>query len=99
MAITILFVFARCIIIELEPHQSATSLRLPWRDVSTNCMIFPRVWRDESSAKGSLLTLSFDICSGKSLMNKQNRSGPSIEPWGTPYVTSPFDKSYMMLSQ
>ena len=45
VAITILFVFAGCIITELEPHQSATSLRLPWRDVSTICMFFPRVWR------------------------------------------------------
>ena len=72
VAITILFVFAGCIITELEPHQSATSLRLPWRDVSTNCMFFPRVWRDESSANRSLLTLSFDIRSGKSLMNMQN---------------------------
>ena len=70
------FCFAGCII-ELEPHQSATSLKLPWRDVSTNCMLFPRVWRDGSSANRSSLTLSFDICSGKSLKNMQNRSGPS----------------------
>ena len=80
MVITILFVFGGCIIIELEPHQSATLLRLPWRDVSTNCMFFPRVLRDETSADRSLLTLSFDICSGKSLMNMQNRSGLSTEP-------------------
>ena len=60
MEITIFFVFAGCIIIELEPHQSATLLRLPWRDVSTNCMFVSRVRRDESSANRSLLTLSFD---------------------------------------
>ena len=80
MAITILFVFAGCIIIELELHQSSTSLRLLWRDVSTHCMFFPRVLRDESPTNRSLLTLSFDVCSGKSLMNMQNRSGPSTEP-------------------
>ena len=74
------FVFAGCIIIALEPHQSTTSLRLPWRDVSSNCMFFPRIWRDESSANRSLLTLLFNIYSGKSLMNMQNRSGPSTEP-------------------
>ena len=96
VAITIRFVFAGCTIIELEPHQSATSLRLPWRDVSTNCMFFPRIWRDESSANRSLLTLSFDICSCRSLMNMQNRSGPSTEPWGTPYLTSAFDDDSLL---
>ena len=73
------FVFAGCMIIKLEPLQSATSLMLPWRDVSTNCIFFLQVWRNESSANRSL-TLSFDLCSGKSLMNMQNRSCPSTEP-------------------
>ena len=39
----------------LVSHQSDITLRLPWRDVSTDCMFFPRVWRDESSANRSLL--------------------------------------------
>ena len=49
------FVFAGCIIKELEKHLSATTLRLAWGDVSANYMIFPLVWRDESSADKSLL--------------------------------------------
>ena len=89
-AIAIRFVFAGFIIIELESHHSATLLKLLWRDISINCVFFPLVWRDKSSANKLLLTLSFDVCSGKSLMNMQNRSGPSTEPWGTPYLTSPF---------
>ena len=75
---TFFFFFAGFIIIELEPHQSATLLRLTRRDVFT--MFFTRVWRDESSANRSLVTLSLDICSGKSLTNMQNRSGPCTEP-------------------
>ena len=96
VAVTILFVFAGCIIISSESYQSATSLRLPWRAVSTNCIFFPLVWRDKSSANKLLLTLSFDMCSGKSLMNMQNRSGLNTEPWGTPYLISPFEDDSLL---
>ena len=57
----------------------------------TVSMLFRLVWRDESSANKPLLTLWFDVCSGRSLMNMQNRSGPSTEPWGIPHFTTPFD--------
>ena len=54
-----------CMIVELVSHQSTTSLRLPWRDVSTNCMCFPLLWRDESSVNKALVNLSFDIAQWK----------------------------------
>ena len=38
MTVTIRFIFAGCIIIALVSHQSDTSLRLPWRAVSTDYM-------------------------------------------------------------
>ena len=41
-----------------------------------------------SYANKTILELSFVIC-GKSLMQSRKGSGPSIDPWGTPYVISP----------
>ena len=95
VAVIVRFVFPGCIITEFVSHQSAASWRLAlgvWvGDVSIHRMFFPLVWRNESSANNSLLTLSFDICSGRSLVKMQNRSGPSTEPWKTLNFTSSFD--------
>ena len=95
VAVIVRFVFPRCIITEFVSHQSAASWRLALRvgvgAVSIHRMFFPLVWRGESSANYSLLTLSFDICSGRSLTKMQNRSGPSTEPWKTLNFTSSFD--------
>ena len=59
-------------------------------------MIFPLVWGDESSTNKSLLTLLIDVCSGMSLMNMQNRSGPSTEAWRTPNFTGFFDDDSLL---
>lgn len=44
----------------------------------------------------SLLTLSFDVCNEKPLMNMQNRTGPCTEPWGTPNFTGPSDDDSLL---
>ena len=41
------------------------------------------VYKDESSAKISLVVVPSLVFKGKSFMYKQKRSRPKINPWGT----------------
>jgi hypothetical protein len=41
-----------------------------------------------SSANKTILLLLF-VKEGKSFMYRRNSKGPSIDPWGTPWVTLP----------
>ena len=72
-----------------EEHQQLSSSRLFWSVFATESIDLLDVYNVVSSANIVHTTFLLEKCMGRSLMNKQNSTGPSTEPCGTPVLSVP----------
>ena len=80
VAVTMQLLFLGLIIIPFLLHQEETSFKLSCNDDCIDVILFPDMYRDESSAKRSFVNLLLDIFSGRSLMKIQKSKGSNIDP-------------------
>ena len=86
VAINMHFVFVGFSAIWFLQHHPETSYRLCCKSLRILSMLSLAVLRVPSSANKSHWTDARVRHRGKSLIQMQNRSGPRIDPWGTPLV-------------